>query len=104
MEDLLKLAVNYGLGIFFSIGISVAFFLFARDTNRQSYSRELSLMKFMEEHSLSTQNIVKDNIATQLDIAKYQRQEHEGIMAAIALVKDSLNQLNQNIINLNLKK
>ncbi len=32
MEDLLKLAVNYGLGIFFSIGISIAFLLYARDT------------------------------------------------------------------------
>ncbi len=37
-----------------------------------------------------------------MEIARFQRQEHEGIMAAVGLVKDSLNQVNQNIINLNL--
>ncbi len=99
MEDLLKLAVNYGLGIFFAIGISITFFLYARDKDRQSYSRELALMKFMEEHSLKTQKMVEDNINNQNEIARFQRQEHESIMGAIGLVKDSLNSLNNNIIN-----
>lgn len=99
MEDILKLAVNYGLGMLFSVGIAVTFFLYARDINRQSYSRELKLMEFMEKHSLVTQKIVEENITKQIEIARYQRQEHESIMTAIGLVKDSLNSLNNNIIN-----
>lgn len=98
MEDLLKLAVNYGLGIFFAVGIAVAFFLYARDKDKQSYARELALMKFMEDHSLATQKAVEDNIDKQMEIARYQRQEHESIMGSIALVKDALNSLNNNII------
>ncbi len=99
MEDLLKLAVNYGLGIFFAVGIAVAFFLYARDKDRQSYSRELALMKFMEEHSLKTQGLVEDSIAKQQEVWRFQRQEHEAMMASISLCKDSLNSLNNNIIN-----
>lgn len=104
MEDLLKLAVNYGLGIFFAVGISVAFYLYAKDQNKQSYARELALMKFMEDHSLVTQNLVKENIQNQARVAQYQRQEHEAIMGAIGLVKDSLNSLNNNIIALKIVK
>lgn len=100
MEDFLKLAVNYGLGIFFAVGISITFFLYARDKDRQSYARELALMKFMEEHSLATQKLVEESIEKNSDIARYQRQEHEAIMTSINLVKDSLNSLNNNIINL----
>lgn len=100
MEDLLKLAVNYGLGIFFAVGIAVAFFLYARDKDKQSYARELALMKFMEEHSLKTQGMVSDNIDKQAEVARYQRQEHESIMVSINLVRDSLNSLNNNIINM----
>lgn len=100
MEDFLKLAVNYGLGMFFSVAIAITFFLYARDKDRQSYAREQALMKFMEEHSLVTQKLVEDNITTQKEIARYQRQEHEGIMGAIGLVKDSLNSLNNSIISL----
>lgn len=99
MEDLLKMAVNYGLGIFFAVGIAIAFFLYARDKDRQSYARELTLMKFMEEHSLKTQELVSNNIDKQVEVARFQRQEHESIMASINLVRDSLNSLNNNIIN-----
>lgn len=104
MEDLMKLAVNYGLGIFFAVGISIAFYLYAKDQNKQSYSRELMLMKFMEDHSIKTQKIVEDNIDKQTEVARYQRQEHEAIMASIGLVKDSLNSLNNNIIALKMIK
>lgn len=100
MEDFLKLAVNYGLGILFSVGIAITFFLYAQEKDRQSYARELALMKFMEDHSLQTQKIVEDNIEKQTEIAKHQRQEHESIMASINLVRDSLNSLNNNIINM----
>lgn len=98
MEDFLKLAVNYGLGIFFAVGISITFFLYARDKDRQSYSRELALMKFMEEHSLVTQKLVEDHISKQAEISRYQRQEHEAITASMNLVRDSLNSLNNSII------
>ena len=98
MEDLLKLAVNYGLGILFSVGIAVCFYLFATRKDEQSYDRELRLMKFMEEHSLKTQQLMEDNINKQVEVARYQRQEHEAIMGAIGLVKDSLHSLNNNII------
>lgn len=94
MEDMLKLAVNYGLGIFFAVGISIAFFLYAREKDKQSYSRELALMKFMEDHSLVTQKVVEENIEKQLQIAGYQRQEHEAILSGLKSVTESLNALN----------
>ncbi len=98
MEELLKMAVNYGLGIFLAVGIAISFLLFVRDKDKQSYEREQKLMKFMEEHSLVTQNMLETNIEKQADVARYQRQEHEAIMASIGLVKDSLNSLNNSFI------
>jgi len=100
MEDILKLAVNYGLGILFSVGIAVCFYLFANKKDDQSYDRELRLMKFMEEHSLKTQQLMEDNINKQAEVARYQRQEHEAIMKSIELLNSSLGSLNNNIINL----
>lgn len=98
MEDFLKLAVNYGLGMFLAVGIAVVFFLHLRDKDRQSVAREERLMRFMEEHSLVTQKIVEDNIKNQDIIAKYQREEHSAMLGTLGLIKDSLNSLNINII------
>lgn len=100
MEEFLKLAVNYGLGIFFAVGIAVVFFLYAREKDRESHDREIALMDFIKEHSLATKQLVKDNIASQQDIARYQRQEHESIIGTLGLLKDSINSLNNNIINM----
>lgn len=100
MEDLLKLAVNYGLGILFSVGIAITFYLWASKINDQSYEREKTLMRFMEEHSLQTQKMLEDNINKQNEVAGYQRKEHENLMAGLGLVRDSLNSLNNNIITL----
>ncbi len=97
MEEFLKLAVNYGLGIFLAVGIGVAFYLHLRDNFKQSVIREERLMKFMEEHSLVTQKMVEENIKKQDVIAGYQRQEHELMLGTLGLIKDSLNSL---IINL----
>jgi len=99
MEDFLKLAVNYGLGMFFAIGISITFFLYAREKDKQSYARELALMHFMEEHSLKTQKMVEDNINRQMEVAKFQKQEHESIMAGLALINTAIGTYNNNLIS-----
>ncbi len=98
MEETLKLALNYGLGMVLSVGIAIVFFLYARDKDRQSYEREKILMKFMEDHSLVTQKLIEESVRKQETIAGYQRQEHESIIGSLGLVKDSLNSLNNSIL------
>ncbi len=93
MEDFLKLAVNYGLGIFFAVGISIAFFLYAREKDKQSYARELALMSFMEEHSLKTQTLVESNIMNQSNIAALQKQEHDLLLQGLKTATETLNML-----------
>ena len=99
MEDILKLAVNYGLGILFAVGIAVCFYLYASKKDEHGYDRELRLMKFMEEHSVKTEKLLEDNINKQIEVARFQRQEHEAIIGSIGLLRDSLNFLNNNIKN-----
>lgn len=108
MEEILKLAVNYGLGIVFSIGIAVAFFSHLRDDKKQSLDREERLMRFLESHSLVTQRLIAEHDAravaackTTEDANRFQREEHTKILEVLdgictsLIIMDKTGQINK---------
>ena len=92
-EGLLKLAVNYGLGIFFAVGISIAFFCHLRDEKKLSVAREERLMTFIETHMTTMQTTMTDHIKDVKTSAQYQRQEHESMIKVLTAMKDSIYKL-----------
>lgn len=89
-EGLLKLAVNYGLGIFFAVGISIAFFCHLRDEKKLSVAREERLMNFIETHMSTMQLTITDHIKDVKTSAQYQRTEHESMIKVLNAMKDSI--------------
>lgn len=93
-EDLLKLAVNYGLGMLLSVGIAVVFFLHLKDERKEANAREEWFKNYIETKNLTLVGVLQEHIKEDKQTAIYQRQEHEQMIGALGLIKDSLNSLN----------
>lgn len=103
MEEVLKLIVNYGLGIVFAAGIAIAFFCHLRDEKRESSGRELWFRGFMEKHSIETQRLLTDHDNRAAESRKFYEKAYDDQHDEHQKMTDILNEISTSLLILTKK-